>query len=131
MGNDDCICVVSKMALRKVILDLDASSFVQYHLKFITDAQSFFSQAKDVLPLDPPISGNVNWDAFVDSLWSGLEKLDANKIAILWHDSAVMKQHDARNYAICIECLCDICESLKTTADGATEVKAIRVFLIE
>jgi hypothetical protein len=49
------------------VLELDGET--------ITDAQSLFAEINRKLPLDPPLSGRVNWDALSDSLWGGLEKL--------------------------------------------------------
>jgi hypothetical protein len=47
-------------------------------------AGRFFEAMKALLPLDPPLVGNRSWDALSDSLWSGLDQLAADNIAIVW-----------------------------------------------
>lgn len=51
----------------------------------ISGADSFYTEAASILPLDPPLTGTKrNWDAFVDSLWEGLANLEQSKVAIIW-----------------------------------------------
>ena len=44
----------------------------------------FFRAIKSGLPLDPPLTGDRNWDALADSLWEGLNALEDGRIAIVW-----------------------------------------------
>ena len=50
----------------------------------LIDRASFFRAVKAVLPLDPPLVGDDNWDALSDSLWGGLDNVDAERIVIIW-----------------------------------------------
>jgi hypothetical protein len=52
----------------------------------IYDESSFFTIVEDALPLDPPLNGMVNWDAFADSLWEGVLNLNQKQVAIIWTD---------------------------------------------
>jgi len=70
-----------------------------------SDAQSFFSNAKAVLPLDPPISGSVNWDAFRDSLYGGLDASTEQRIAIVVDDASVFRTDDPVGFETACECL--------------------------
>ena len=74
----------------------------------IEDAESFFAKIKDVLPQDPPLSGQVNWDAFLDSIWSGLDKLKEEKVAIIWTNFHKMLDHGLSDLVTAIECFKDL-----------------------
>lgn len=45
---------------------------------------SIFQTIRASLPLDPPLVGSDRWDALSDSLFAGVAKLGAERIAILW-----------------------------------------------
>jgi hypothetical protein len=50
----------------------------------IVDGASFFDAVRATLPMDPPLMSSVSWDALSDSLWEGLFRHPARRIAILW-----------------------------------------------
>jgi hypothetical protein len=56
----------------------------------IVDRASFFDALRATLPLDPPIRSARSWDALSDSLWGGLEALDADQVLIVWPNAAAM-----------------------------------------
>ena len=53
----------------------------------IKHKRTFFEGIRKSLPLDPPVVGDHSWDALSDSLWNGLDGVDANAIAIIWPGS--------------------------------------------
>jgi len=78
-----CIDVECLPKLRQM-LDSEGFHVVQLDGEYISDACTFYEQATRILPLDPPIVGAVNWDAFVDSVWGGLDDLGEQKVAVVW-----------------------------------------------
>jgi hypothetical protein len=71
--------------IERLVAELQAAGWLVYLLPLgIGDKTAFFEAIKALLPLDPPLVGNRSWDALSDSLWSGLDGLDANRIAIVW-----------------------------------------------
>ena len=56
----------------------------------ITDRESFFTVVRRIVPLDPPVYRNCVWDALSDSLFGGIDLIEADKVAILWPSSCTI-----------------------------------------
>lgn len=93
---------------------LEQHGFKIFSIGTVDDAEAFFDQVKDAFPLDPAISGKVNWDAFADSLWGGLDACDESKIALVIGDATEFSETNDRGFNMAINCL----------ADAASEVEA-------
>jgi hypothetical protein len=78
----------------------------------VHDKYSFFVNIRTVLPLDPPLISNNNWDALSDSLWGGIDALDDYKIVIIWKDAHQMAVVSGSDYNTAIEILADLSMSL-------------------
>lgn len=78
-----CVSQVSESELRELLKQNHVRVF-EIDVSQAVGAKSFFAEAVRVLPQDPPLSGNPNWDAFVDSVWEGLCGLGEQNIAVLW-----------------------------------------------
>jgi hypothetical protein len=78
----------------------------------IKDKRAFFEGVRKALPLDPPVVGDHSWDALSDSLWSGLDGVDASGIAIIWPGSAEMANAQPEDFEIAKSILSDLTESL-------------------
>jgi hypothetical protein len=71
--------------IERLVEELRAAGWRVYLLPLgIGDKTAFFEAVKAVLPLDPPLVGNRSWEALSDSVWGGLDGIDANRIAIVW-----------------------------------------------
>jgi Barstar (barnase inhibitor) len=46
----------------------------------------FFDAVRTGLRLDPPLIGSKSWDAFSDSLWSGIDGVDSSVVVITWRE---------------------------------------------
>lgn len=90
-----------------------------------------FREFKQKLPLDPPISGNVNWDAFTDSLWSGINDLENDLVALVWRDAWKLRQADNPSFEIAQEVLSTVACQLTAGAYGASRRKVVRVILVQ
>jgi hypothetical protein len=78
----------------------------------IRSSQSFFEAIRAALPLDPPIVGSRSWDALSDSLWGGLDSLDATRVLILWPNSSAMRRSAPDDYELAASVLADVATSL-------------------
>jgi hypothetical protein len=77
----------------------------------IRDKGSFFNAIRDALPLDPPVSSD-HWDALADSLWSGLDDLSCEKVAIIWPASMTLLAHAPDDFEIARSIFVDLAASL-------------------
>ncbi|MEM9067995.1 MAG: barstar family protein [Myxococcota bacterium] len=48
----------------------------------------FFDEVKRLFDLDPPLVGWDSWDALSDSLWGGLDRMEAPLVALIWRGGA-------------------------------------------
>jgi Barstar (barnase inhibitor) len=95
----------------------------------IKDKRAFFEGIRKSLPLDPPILGYHSWDALSDSLWGGLEGVDASEIAIIWPGSAEMASAQPEDFEIAKSILSDLTESLADAKPTLGNVKQLVVVL--
>lgn len=95
----------------------------------ITDRRSFFDGVRSRIPLDPPVLGDRKWDALSDSLWSGLDSLDADRIAIIWPESRTMAELAPDDFDIARTILADVTASLADAEATAGEPKEVTAML--
>ncbi|MEI7410016.1 barstar family protein [Pectobacterium aroidearum] len=96
--------------------ELDALSS-EYEKKGYVIMKSCFSQAKDIydvfdeikisLPLDPPLYSRCNFDAFSDSMFSGLDSLENDKVCVFLVDIKKALRDDSKNYNILLDIFSD------------------------
>lgn len=97
----------------------------------IASRNQFFDAIRDNCPLDPPLQSNRSWDALADSLWSGLDEEDNERIAIFWPDSDRMAAAEPDTYAIATDIFEDLCVSLADSNVAASKAKTLLVFKIK
>jgi Barstar (barnase inhibitor) len=95
----------------------------------IKDRRAFFEGIRKSLPLDPPIVSNYSWDALADSLWGGLDSVDASGIAIIWPGSAEMAEAQPEDFEIAKSILLDLTESMADAEAAVGSVKQVLVVL--
>jgi len=78
----------------------------------IVDRASFFDALRATLPLDPPIQSARSWDALSDSLWGGLDALDADHVLIVWPNAAAMIPASRMEYDQALTVLADVATML-------------------
>jgi hypothetical protein len=76
------------------------------------DRAAFFRAVKDTLPLDPPLASSGNWDALLDSLWSGLDSLGVDRVALLWPNSAAFRSVSPEDFDVAVSVLDEIAKTL-------------------
>ncbi|KAB1587793.1 barstar family protein [Burkholderia cepacia] len=94
----------------------------------IASIDQFYDAIRSNCPLAPPLHSNRSWDALADSLWSGLDELEDEKIAIFWPNSDRMKKAESDAFAIATDILADLCASLADQNRTASGTKALVVF---
>ena len=95
----------------------------------IKDKIAFFEGVRKSLPLDPPVVGDYSWDALSDSLWNGLDGVDASAIAIIWPGSREMARAQPEDFEIAKSILSDLTESLADAVATVGNVKQVVVIL--
>ena len=96
----------------------------------IKDAQSFFIRSVSLFPQDPPLSGRVNWDAFLDSLRGGLDQLGEKRVAFVWTDAEKMLEHGLADLLIAVGCFEQLAADVATSEDGISKAVELLVFLV-
>jgi hypothetical protein len=94
----------------------------------ISDKGSFMGEVRNVMPLDPPLASD-NWDALTDSLWNGLDGLDAKHIAIVWPFSEILKESSPQDYDVALGTLVEIMDSLADPDATGGETKGVTIVL--
>ncbi|MCA8272688.1 barstar family protein [Burkholderia sp. AU30280] len=94
----------------------------------IASKDQFYDAICRECPLDPPLNSNRSWDALADSMWSGLDELEDEKIAIFWPNSELMKTAEPDAFAIATNILADLCVSLGDRNVTASGTKTLLVF---
>ena len=97
----------------------------------IASKNQFFDAVRDNCPLDPPLQSNRSWDALADSLWSGLDEVDNERIVIFWPDSDRMVAAEPDAYAIATDIFEDLCVSLADSNVAASGAKTLLIFKIK
>ena len=97
-----------------------------------TDCTSFLELAKQYLPLSPPLtSRRIVWDAFSDSLWSGIHELSSEKVLIVWHGHSDLKMGDPNCFERIRETFHEISQTLLDPEYGAGKTVSLLVAFVE
>jgi len=95
----------------------------------IRDKHTFFEGIREVLPLDPPVLSDYSWDALSDSLFTGLDGIDAGGIAIIWPGSAEMAKAQPEDFEIAKSIWSDLTDLLADIKKTVGNVKHVVVIL--
>jgi len=117
---------------RKVTNWLEEHQFLLFILdgSNIHDIGTFFQSAAQVFPQDPPLVGSSwNGDAFVDSLFGGLDGLGQAKVAVLWTDVNNMLDHGLNDLLTIIGCFEQLAMQVVTPKSGISQPVTVLIFL--
>jgi Barstar (barnase inhibitor) len=95
----------------------------------MTDGEEFIVAAKAMLPLDPPLMSNDNWNALSDSLWEGLYESGHDRIAIVWPGSGAMAVGDRDSFENARAVLSLVAETLSDPKATVGHPKTLTVLL--
>lgn len=114
-----------------VIRQIQDMDYKIYYIdgKKTSTIEELFVWIKERLPLDPPLSGSVNFDAFVDSLWGGLDNQDYERVAIVWgYPNELMKQ-DKNRFEKLVQCMNEVAKELLLEEYGVDKLITLKIFL--
>nr|WP_082664772.1 barstar family protein [Burkholderia ambifaria] len=97
----------------------------------IASKDQFYDAIRRNCPLVPPLHSNRSWDALADSLWSGLDEAQEEKIAIFWRNSDHMKAAVPDAFSIATDIFADLTVSLADPSAVVSRVKMLLIFQIE
>lgn len=118
------------MAELKALLDREHFALLEIDGTEVRDARSFFVQARKALPLDPPLSGAVNWDAFSDSLWEGLDGLSKPRVALIWKAAHKMLDGSLPDLLTAADSLSGVARSVRDPSTGIATPTELLLFLV-
>lgn len=122
--------VQTGLALDTAVGTLVSAGWEIYRLpSSISNVEQFFSAVREVLPLDPPVRTSGNWDAFSDSLFSGLHSLEQGQIVIVWPAADRMKRGDPEGFQMVEAIFNDVAEALADTR--YTGGRVIKLIILE
>ncbi|ACD24905.1 barstar family protein [Clostridium botulinum] len=127
------ICCISSKDNSYVYKDLEDTGYNMHNIKGndIKSIEDLFKWFKKELPQDPPLSGRVNFDALVDSLWGGFDYQGKEKVAIIWTNPMKLIKKDKDRFRILIECLKELTETLTLEEYGINKPIFLKIILVE
>lgn len=114
---------------------IDYCNNKKYRIFFIDGTQvitlaDFFYWIKTTMPQDPPLSGRINFDALVDSLWGGLESSGESKIAVIWIDVNKFMDCEDNRFDLLCECFEELSTTLRLESYGVEQPVMLNVILL-
>lgn len=89
----------------------------------------FFDRVRASLPLDPPLVGSKRWDALADSLWGGVDSVDASVVVIIWTGASDFRRNAPEDFIIATTIFRDVASSLGKWVDTDGEPKRLCVYV--
>lgn len=94
------------------------------------DREGFFAAVRAQLPQDPPLGTYRDvWDALADSLFGGLDEMDASVITVVWTGSDRFRRAAPGDYAMALEVLRDVTSQLADPEATASRPTLVRVLV--
>jgi Barstar (barnase inhibitor) len=90
----------------------------------------FVAAANAMLPLDPPLGEGLSWDAFSDSLWSGVDALREPRIAVLWQRADVLSRSAPAVFDAAIQCFREVAVLAQDPASGIDVPTSLTLLLV-
>ena len=122
---------ISNRNIKEIKEVLTEKQFKLYEIngETIIDDKTFFKVVSETLPLNPKLSGKVNYDAFVDSFWEGLVDQGDEEVAVIWYEAQNMIEHGVGDLLKISECFHDLAHSL-LKENGQDKSISLFVFLV-
>jgi RNAse (barnase) inhibitor barstar len=96
----------------------------------VNNQESFFRSIVNKLPLDPPLSGKVHYDAFTDSLWGGLSELEVSNVAIIWNHTGSILNGNLNDLLKILQCFDQVKREIECLDYGIPKPMRLLVFLM-
>jgi hypothetical protein len=113
------------------ILEKEGFNIINLNGSNILDEKSFFKEiVNQRIPLNPPLSGKVHYDAFHDSMWGGLSDLGYKKVALIWTDFNKMLESGLNDFLSIAGSFYFIAEQVTHLEYGINQAVDLKIFLI-
>ena len=122
--------IVSAAEAKKTASEYERDGWRVFRLpRFMSSALEFFEGVRLVLPLNPPLQSNGNWNALADSLWEGIDNLGSGKVLIVWPDAGLIEDAFPDDNRAIMQIFTDLCDTLATSeyTDSPKKVLVLRV----
>ena len=96
----------------------------------VSSHAEFVAAANATLPLDPPLGEGLSWDAFSDSLWSGIDALGAPRITVLWQRADVLSASSPAVFDQAVLCFREVAELAQDPGSGIDLPTSLRLLLV-
>ena len=131
MPNKAGFFVVDLLKARQTIAEQEEAGGRVFHLPAnISSKDEFFEGVRSTLPLDPDLLSNQSWDALADSLWAGLDSLLEEKVVVVWPGGSKMEAQAPEDFAIAVNILTELADSLADVEVTAGATKQLLVLLV-
>ncbi|MAT38747.1 MAG: hypothetical protein CL946_04005 [Ectothiorhodospiraceae bacterium] len=117
-------------AVEQLCRELTSQGYSVFEVGKPTDERDFLQQARLKYPLDPPISGNVHWDAFADSIWGGLDACCSPKIVLVVRDASDLRRNNPSEFALAIDSMLEAMEGVEAEKHEAGEEEASMLLVV-
>lgn len=114
-----------------VVRHIEDMDYKIYYIdgKKASTIEELFVWIKERLPLDPQLSESVNFDAFVDSLWGGLDNQDYERVAIVWKYPNELIKQDKNIFEKLVQCINQVAKELLLEECGGDKLITLKTFL--
>ena len=83
-----------------------------------------------MLTQDPPLGQGLSWDAFSDSLWSGVDALREPRISVLWRRADVLLHSAPAVFDEAVQCFREVAVLAQDPASGIDLPTTLRLLLV-
>lgn len=111
------------------IAELQKLNFQIYVCEDSSSIENFFLRTQSNLPQDPLLTGKVNYDAFVDSIWGGLDRESYSRVALILKQVDKLKRCDHIGFCNLVCCFEEIGFSLVSEEYGINKEVFLKVLL--
>lgn len=85
-----------------------------YELDSRKSIEDFYTKIISLIPIGIPLSGQVHWDAFLDSAWEGITEENLFKTCIIWYNPNLIIEKNLIDFITIISNLIDLSRLLTT-----------------
>ena len=119
-----------EMKAKKESFEKENFTIYEFDGKDVSNIEEFFRKIIQVLPQDPPLSGQVNGDAFIDSITGAFYDIDTDKVAVIWYDADSIVSNASEDAIRIVTLFQYVAEDLSTTKYGLEKPIDFRVLLV-
>jgi hypothetical protein len=121
---------VDRSALEELLREEPGTMVFTLRGKSIVTQADFVAAANAALPLDPPLGEGLSWDAFSDSLWSGIDALRAPRVIVAWEHAEVLANAAPTAFDEALRCFREVSDLVCSSESGIDVPTSLRLLLV-